>query len=155
MWHHPPSGSAIAWTLPSRVFENARLADTTARIIRSRASMSAPSLTAATSERPTPRIASRQSACVMGYAFLQTNDSIACTSVSIPVIAVTNGGQVRVISGSSRAKSAVALGLMMTSFLCWAGSAMTLLMVISAPVPAVVGMATTGAAAFGTLSMPM
>ena len=52
-------------------------------------------------------------------------------------------------------KSAVAFGLMMTSFLCWAGSAMTLLMVISAPVPAVVGMATTGAAAFGTLSMPM
>src|SRR5438876_826733 len=42
---HPPSGSAIAWTLPRRVFENARLADTTARIIPSRASMSDPSVT--------------------------------------------------------------------------------------------------------------
>ena len=90
----------------------------------------------------------------MGYAFLHTNDSIACTSVSMPVMAVMKGGQVRVISGSSSAKRAVALGLMITSFLCCSGSAMTLLIVISAPVPAVVGIATTGAAGFGTLSMP-
>jgi hypothetical protein len=73
----------------------------------------------------------------------------------MPVIAVMNGGSVAVMSGSSSAKSAVAFGLMITSFLFWSGSAMTLLIVISAPVPAVVGIATTGAAIFGTLSMPM
>ena len=74
--------------------------------------------------------------------------------MSRPVIAVMNGGHVRVMSGSSSAKSAVALGLMMTSLRCWTGSAMTLLIVISAPVPAVVGIATTGAAFLGTLSIP-
>jgi len=60
-----------------------------------------------------------------------------------------------VSSGSSSANRAVAFGLMMTSFLCCSGSAITELIVISAPVPAVVGMAMTGAAIFGTLSMPM
>jgi len=59
-------GQAIACTLPSRVLENARLAETTERIIPSRASISAPSFTAAASDLPTSRIASRQSARVIG-----------------------------------------------------------------------------------------
>ncbi len=54
----------------------------------------------------------------MRYEFFDVNDSIAWTSVSMPVIAVRNGGRPIVISGSSSANIAVALGLMTTSFLC-------------------------------------
>ena len=127
----------------------------TARIIASRASMSLPSFTARGRAQAASRIASSASSSVIRYEFFEVKDSIAWTSVSMPVIAVRNGGRPVVSSGSSSANIAVAFGLMITSFLCWSGSAMTELIVISAPVPAVVGIATTGAAIFGTLSSPM
>ena len=67
-------------------------------------------------------------------------------SASRPVEAVIADGRPCVSSGSTRAIRGNIDGLRRLTLTAWAGEAITALRVTSAPVPAVVGMATQGAA---------
>ena len=80
--------------------------------------------------------------------------STACVSASSPVEAVSEGGRVRVVSGSRTAYRGMS-GNELIGYLCLVLlSTMTAASVVSLPVPAVVGTATRRGILFSTLSMP-
>src|SRR5512139_2288896 len=80
---------------------------------------------------------------------------MAWVKASRPVAAVMPWGIVRVIRGSTRATRGRMLGLAMSIFTSLAVSVMMVKGVTSLPVPAVVGMAMSGAAGLGILLAPM
>jgi len=79
---------------------------------------------------------------------------MAWESASMPECAVTEGGQVRVSSGSQIAERGIRCGLEMPTFMPSSGSPMTETGVTSEPVPAVVGSATSGTTGPGTRCSP-
>ena len=76
----------------------------------------------------------------------ETNGSRHWVSASRPLAAVTGGGQDTVSSGSTSATRGIISGLRRLALRWCSGTASTALAVTSAPVPAVVGTATQGAA---------
>src|SRR5690554_1813318 len=82
------------------------------------------------------------------------NASIAWVSASAPAIAVRDGGQVKVSSGSQIATSGIRYGLEIPIFRARVLSDRTATGVTSDPVPAVVGMAIRGIIGPGTFSSP-
>lgn len=70
--------------------------------------------------------------------------SIAWVSASMPVVAVVRGGRPTVSSGSRMAYSGMSLRSMSAYLWCVSLSVMTAAIVVSLPVPDVVGMATIG-----------
>ena len=100
-------------------------------------------------------MARRAKSSVAGPAPFEMYDSVACTSASVPLKAVTRGGMERVMSGSVRA-TVGQIFLLMTRNLVWrSASISTTPSEISLPVPEVVGTVTTlidGTP--GTLSKP-
>jgi hypothetical protein len=81
----------------------------------------------------------------MGFGRLQVNGSINCVSASSPVAAVTSGGIPCVSSGSTSASRGIIPRLRRLAFTppC-SGDASTAFLVASEPVPAVVGIASSG-----------
>jgi hypothetical protein len=86
--------------------------------------------------------AARQS--VSAFARTETKGSRHWLSASRPLAAVTGGGQLMVSSGSTIATRGIISGLRRLALTRWAGEVSTALAVTSAPVPAVVGTATSG-----------
>ena len=72
----------------------------------------------------------------------------------MPVDAVSSGGMVRVISGSTSATLGAILGSLMLNLNFSLESVITELKVTSLPVPAVVGTATSGSTSAPILSRP-
>ena len=70
---------------------------------------------------------------------------MSCVSASRPVLAVTEGGIEQVRSGSTTAKAGNIRALRMLTLTLCSGTPRTAFRVTSAPVPAVVGIATCGA----------
>ena len=81
-----------------------------------------------------------------GVARTETNGSRHWVSASRPLAAVTGGGHDAVSSGSTSATRGIISGLRRLALSRCSGTASTALAVTSAPVPAVVGTATQGAA---------
>jgi hypothetical protein len=99
-------------------------------------------------------MASRALASVSGWAPTETKASMAWVRASMPVAAVTAGGISSITLASSTAISGMMFGSIITSFTWRSLSIITALLVISAAVPAVVLMATSGTPAFFTLPTP-
>ena len=85
---------------------------------------------------------------------LAVNASTACASASIPLNAVTRGGQLSVSSGSQIAARGISSGEETPTFSRRPGSPTTATGETSDPVPAVVGTATTGRIDPGTVPSP-
>gem|GEM_PF-4769671 len=90
----------------------------------------------------------------MGCAEIETRVSIAWVSASSPVCAVTLGGSVLVSSGSTIASVGAKYRLTKGTFWWRSGTVTIAMNVTSLPVPAVVGMATSGPQGPGTASLP-
>src|SRR5215470_10095400 len=88
---------------------------------------------------------SRATASVSGFAMGLTNGSRHWVSASIPLAAVTAGGQDTVSSGSTTAARGIIVWLRRLALTRCPGEASTAFAVTSAPVPAVVGTAMHGA----------
>ena len=80
----------------------------------------------------------------MGSEALAVNPSMAWVKASMPVDAVSSGGMVRVISGSTSATFGAMRGSLILNLNFSLESVITELKVTSLPVPAVVGMAING-----------
>ena len=80
--------------------------------------------------------------------------SIACVSASMPVVAVVRGGRPTVSPGSRMAYSGMSLRSMSAYLWCVSLSVMTAAIVVSLPVPDVVGMATMGGTVLPTRMTP-
>lgn len=80
--------------------------------------------------------------------------SIAWVMASAPAMAESEGGQVRVRSGSHIATCGMRCGLEMPTFMTRSVSDRTATGVTSEPVPAVVGTAINGSTGPGTLNSP-
>ena len=109
-----------------------------------RAPTSVPSAYARRSPLPARRSPSAASPSVTGLALTDTNGSRHWVSASRPLDAVAAGGQPTVSNGSTIATAGSMTGLRMLTFTRCAGTANTEFIVVSEPVPAVVGTATHG-----------
>src|SRR3954447_2369071 len=132
-----------------------------ASIIALRAGTSVPSRTAVRNEPATsasarshhrsdtgllPQYATRDSGALRGTESKDraVQDSSAWQTMSIPLAAVTSAGRLRVSSGSTTASAGRSRGLLMPDFTRSDRRSSTQVPVLSEPVPAVVGTATTG-----------
>ena len=90
----------------------------------------------------------------IGWARREIYDSMAWVRASMPAEAVTGAGAVSVRFGSATATSGMTVALPMSIFTSRARSVRIVKRVTSLPVPAVVGMATSGARPGGIWSCP-
>ena len=139
----PPSGPASPWTAPSPALASARPPHRLTQAISSRASASSASISRRIAASPRG-IASRHNASVSGFVRVQTKGSITWVTASRPEASVTGRGQPSVSAGSTIARrGSIRASRRLTLRRC-SGTPITALRVTSAPVPAVVGMATKG-----------
>ena len=89
--------------------------------------------------------------CVMALAFFETNASVPWTNVSTLTCAVIAGGTVRVSSSSTMEMCGTRCASIIRIFTRRCVSVLTAALVVSLPVPAVVGMKIRGRPRFGIL----
>ena len=77
-------------------------------------------------------------------------DSIACVRMSAPAAAVTSGGTLSVLSGSTMPSAGRSSRCDTPAFTFWSSTWVTATAVVSLPVPAVVGTAISGLSGPGT-----
>src|SRR6478672_7193187 len=144
----PPMTPASPCTAPSFALASAMPPSRAHMAMSSRAPRSLPSAWAARRPAAARRSPSRARPSVSGFARTETNGSRHWVSASRPLAAVTGGGHDTVSSGSTSATRGIISGLRRLAFRRCPGTASTALAVTSAPVPAVVGTATQGAASW-------
>ncbi len=143
-WNIPPIACPSECSAVQSAMFMVRPAMRLPQAMSARASASAPSRNAATSEPPMSRIASSAIASPIGVRTRATIPAIACASASMPVWAVASGGTECVRIGSTTASWARSAGEAMPALRAARGSVMTAPPETSEPVPAVVGTATSG-----------
>ena len=142
--HSTPSAAATPWAIPNPALASAIPDSKAAWLIAPRASRSVGSRSTRGNARTACTRPSRARARGNGRLNRQTNDSMSWVMQSSPVAAVVARSQETVSCGSTIAARGTIIQLRMLFFNRRRGQEMTALRVASAPVPAVVGTATSG-----------